>query len=282
MRKLRIILESIKFEHTLFALPFAYLGMVLAARGLPTLQQFVWVTVAMAAGRTLALGANRLIDLEMDARNPRTVGRALPRGLLRPVEMAALCVVSVVVLLFAAWQLNDLCLKLAPLAVVVLATYSYTKRFTWTTHFFMGFADGLAPAGAWIAVTGSITWEPVLLWFAVGLWIGAFDLIYACQDVAFDRAHGVHSVPARFGVAAALNLSTALHVVTALCLLALGILLSLGVAYYLGWLLAVALLAYEHRLVSPGDLSRLNVAFFNVNGYVAVVVFVFTFASLYY
>ena len=279
--KLGTMLEAIKFEHTIFTLPFAYLGMVLAARGLPTLQQVVWITVALAAARTWAMGTNRLIDREMDALNPRTARRALPIGLLTPRDMWLLSGASVVILLVAAWQLNDLCLKLAPLAIVFLFAYSYVKRYSWATHIALGISDGLAPLGAWIGVTGSVSLEAILLFLAVGIWIGGFDLIYACQDVEFDRTHTVESIAKSYGVAAALNLSSLAHALTALILLALGLLMGLGPLYYVGWLLAVGLLIYEHRLVSPTDLSRLNVAFFNVNGYIAVIVFAFTFASIF-
>ncbi|MDA8187925.1 MAG: putative 4-hydroxybenzoate polyprenyltransferase [Dehalococcoidales bacterium] len=279
--KLGTMLEAIKFEHTIFTLPFAYLGMVLAARGLPTLQQVVWITVALAAARTWAMGTNRLIDREMDALNPRTARRALPIGLLTPRDMWLLSSASVVILLVAAWQLNDLCLKLAPLAIAFLFAYSYVKRYSWATHIALGISDGLAPLGAWIGVTGSVSLEAILLFLAVGIWIGGFDLIYACQDVEFDRTHTVESIAKSYGVAAALNLSSLAHALTALILLALGLLMGLGPLYYVGWLLAVGLLIYEHRLVSPTDLSRLNVAFFNVNGYIAVIVFAFTFASIF-
>jgi 4-hydroxybenzoate polyprenyltransferase len=279
--RLGVYLEAVKFEHTIFALPFAYLGMCLAAGGLPTLAQFFWVTTAMAGARTLAMAANRLIDARLDALNPRTAGRALPRGLVSQLEMTALCLVALVVLTVSAWQLNPLCLVLMPGAVVVLVGYPYTKRFTWLSHWVLGLADGLAPVGGWIAVTGQLAWEPVVLGAAVGLWIGGFDLIYACQDVAFDRAHGLYSIPARFGLAAALNLSTAAHALTVLLLGWLGWQLALAWPYWLGLLAALGLLTYEHSLVRPDDLSRLDVAFFNINGYIAVVVFAFTLAALF-
>ncbi|MHB1131824.1 MAG: UbiA-like polyprenyltransferase [Chloroflexota bacterium] len=276
-----VYLEAVKFEHTIFALPFAYLGMCLAAGGLPTLAQFVWVTVAMAAARTLAMAANRLIDARLDALNPRTAGRALPRGLMASGEMVALCLLSLLVLAYAAWQLNPLCLLLMPGAVVVLVGYPYTKRVTWLSHWVLGLADGLAPVGGWIAVTGALAWEPLLLGLAVAVWIAGFDLIYACQDVSFDRAHGLHSVPARFGVAAALQLSSLSHAVTVLLLAGLGWQLGLSWPYWLGLAGAAGLLVYEHSLVRPDDLARLGLAFFNVNGYIAVVVFGFTLAALF-
>lgn len=280
MRRVGVYLEAVKFEHTIFALPFAYLGMALAAGGLPGPGQILWVTVAMAAARTLAMAANRLIDWRLDALNPRTAGRALPRGLMSGLEMGALAFVSFLVLALAAWQLNPLCLQLLPFAAVVLVGYPYTKRFTWLSHWVLGLADGLAPVGGWIAVTGQLAWEPIVMGLAVGIWIAGFDLIYACQDVGFDRAHGLHSVPARFGVPFALWLSSASHAVTVLLLAVLGYLLALSWPYWLGVGLAAALLVYEHRLVRPDDLSRLDVAFFNVNGYIAVIVFVATFAAL--
>ena len=279
--KLRLILDSIRFEHTIFALPFAYLGMTLAADGLPTLGQFLWITVAMASARTLAMSANRVIDRQIDALNPRTASRPLPAGRLKLAEMTALAAVSLAVFLVAAAMLNTLALVLAPVAAVVVVGYSYTKRFTWTSHFVLGLADGIAPAGAWIGVTGSLTWEPVLMAFVVATWIGGFDILYACQDYRFDTERGLHSIPQKCGIPAALWWSRAMHLLTSASLLALGPWLGLGFPFYIGWAIASALLVYEHRLVSPTDLSRLNMAFISVNGYIAVIVFIFTFASLY-
>jgi 4-hydroxybenzoate polyprenyltransferase len=268
----RHILEAIKFEHTVFALPFAYVSMVLAAGGWPGGRVLLWVTVAMAGARTCAMATNRLVDRAIDARNPRTAGRHLPRGLLRPVEMAALAAVSAVVLLVAAWELNPLCFRLAPAALLFLIGYSYTKYFTWASHWILGFTDGIAAAGGWIAVRGEVGAPAFVLWLAVTAWIAGFDLLYACQDVEFDRAHGLHSVPARFGIPAALWIARVNHVLTAAALAALGLMIPLGLLYWVGWLVVVALLLYEHSLVSPRDLSRLDVAFFNVNGYIAVIV----------
>lgn len=279
--KLRLILDSIRFEHTVFALPFAYLGMVLAADGLPTLAQFIWITLAMASARTLAMSANRIIDRQLDAENPRTASRPLPAGRLKLWEMTAMSTVSLVIFLVAAAMLNTLTLVLAPVAVVVVVGYPYTKRFTWTSHIVLGWADGIAPAGAWIAVTGSLSWEPVLMAFAVATWIGGFDLLYSCQDRDFDVERGLHSIPQKWGIPAAMRWAKGMHLLTSLSLLALGPWLGLGFPHYIGWALASALLIYEHRLVSPTDLTRLNMAFFNVNGYIAVIVFIFTFASVY-
>ena len=279
--KLRLLLDSIRFEHTIFALPFAYLGMVLAADGVPTLGQLVWVTVAMASARTVAMSANRIIDRHLDALNPRTAIRPLPTGRIKLWEMRGLAAVSLALFLLAAAQLNTLTLTLAPLAIVVVVGYSYTKRFTWMSHFVLGWADGIAPAGGWIAVTGSLSWEPVFLAFAVATWIGGFDILYACQDHDFDVKQGLHSIPQKFGIAAALTWAKGAHILTVASLLTLGPWLGLGYPFYIGWGVAAALLVYEHRLVSPTDLSRLNMAFFNINGYIAVIIFASTFASIY-
>ena len=279
--RLPILLEAIKFEHTIFALPFAYLGMVLAARGWPGWWPFIWITIAMVAARTLAMSANRVIDRQLDAANPRTAQRALPRGLLSSAELIALAAAALAVFAFAAAQLNDLVLKLVPVAAIVVVGYSYTKRFTWWTHFILGFADGMAPVGAWLAVTGRLDWGAFLLGLAVTTWIAGFDLIYACQDVDFDRRNRLYSIPAHFGLATGLGVARLAHVATAGLLLAVGFVAGLGIAYFVGWLLAVSLLVYEHRLVSPRDLSRLNVAFFNVNGYLAVIVLAFAVLGLY-
>jgi 4-hydroxybenzoate polyprenyltransferase len=244
--------------------------MVLAARGWPGWWTIGWVTAAMIGGRTCAMAANRVIDRTIDARNPRTAGRHLPRGILRAGELAALAVGGAALMFVSAAMLNPLCLALAPLALVFLVGYSYTKRFTWASHWILGFTDGIAAAGGWIAVTGRFEAPALVLWFALTVWIAGFDLIYACQDVAIDRAQRLHSVPARFGIPTALRLARLSHVLTALALAALGVMTGLGLVYWVGWLAIVVLLAYEHSLVKPNDLSRLDVAFFNVNGYIAV------------
>lgn len=276
-----LLLDAIKFEHSIFALPFAYLGMVLAARGFPSWEKVFWITVAMVGARTLAMATNRVADAHYDALNPRTVGRAIPRGLLSRWEMVSLAVVGLAVMFFAAWQLNPLCLQLAPLAALVLAGYSWTKRFTWLSHAVLGLADGCAPAGGWIAVTGTVELPAVLLGLAVLFWVGGFDLIYACQDVEFDRQYRLHSFPARFGIGAALRASSAAHTLTVVLLSLAGVGLGLGLLYWVGLAVSAGLLVYEHHLVKPDDLSKLGVSFFNVNGYIAVIVFVFTVGGLY-
>ena len=244
--------------------------MVLAARGWPGWWTVGWVTAAMVGGRTCAMAANRVIDRAIDARNPRTAGRHLPRGVLRAGELIAFAAAGAGLMFAAAAMLNPLCLALAPVALVFLVGYSYTKRFTWASHWVLGFTDGIAAAGGWIAVTGRFEAPAFVLWFALTVWIGGFDLIYACQDVAVDRAQRLHSVPARFGVPLAFTLARLNHLLTAGALALVGVIAGLGPLYWLGWLAIVALLAYEHSLVKPDDLSRLDMAFFNVNGYIAV------------
>jgi len=267
----RHFLDAIKFEHTVFALPFAYVAMVLAADGWPGWPTVLWVTLAMAGARTLAMSVNRLVDRFIDAANPRTARRHLPAGLLAPWQVAAAAVVAGALLLLSAWMLNPLCLALAPLAVLFLVGYSYTKRFTWLSHWILGFTDGIAAAGGWIAVRAAFAPPVYVLWFALTVWIAGFDLIYACQDVEFDRQHRLHSVPARFGIPAALATARACHALTVAAFALLGVMMGLGWLYWLGVAVVAGLLVYEHSLVSANDLSRLDIAFFNVNGYIAVI-----------
>ncbi len=280
LARARVYLDAIKFEHTIFALPFAYLGMALAARGWPGWPVAIWTTLAMAGARTGAMAANRLIDARLDARNPRTAERALPMGLMTTMEMLGLAIAGFALLHAAAWQLNPLALALAPAAMLAVTLYSYTKRFTWGSHWILGLVDGIAPAGGWIAVTGEFSIEAALLALVVTFWIGGFDVLYALQDVAFDRAEGLHSVPARFGPAAALWIARASHALAAAFLIALGVVAALGWPYWVGVALIALLLVYENRLLKPDDLRRLDLAFFNINGYVAVAALVFTLLGL--
>jgi 4-hydroxybenzoate polyprenyltransferase len=272
-RTLRHFLDAIKFEHTVFALPFAYVAMVLAAGGWPGGRVVLWVTLAMAAARTLAMSVNRLADRLIDAANPRTAGRHLPAGLLRPWHMLLAAVVSGVLLALSARMLNPLCFKLAPWAALFLIGYSYTKRFTWTSHWILGFTDGIAAAGGWIAVRGAFEPPAFVLWFALTVWIAGFDLIYACQDVDFDRRTRLHSFPARFGIGAALLWARICHLLTVSAFVVLGLMTGLGWFYWVGVVAVSGLFVYEHSLVSPDDLSRLDMAFFNINGYIAVILF---------
>lgn len=279
-RKLNIFLEMIKFEHTIFALPFAYLGAFLAAGGIPTAHQLFWITMAMLGARTAAMSLNRLIDRHIDALNPRTANRALPQGLISVLEVWVYTILSFLLLFFSALQLNELCVRLLPIAVFILVIYSYTKRWTWGCHLVLGLADSLAPMGAWVAVRASLDLPAVILGLGMGLWVAGFDIIYACQDYDFDRQYGIHSIPARFGKEKALFIARVLHGASLSFLLALGILLQLGVIYFAGVVVAGLILIHEHRLVSPDDLSRLNIAFLQMNGYLSVLMFIFTVLAL--
>lgn len=282
--KLRTFLDAVKFEHTIFALPFAYLGMVLAAprsaHGWPGWDKLIWITLAMLGARTLAMTLNRLIDARLDAANPRTANRALPKGLLRSREMVLYAILSAALLAVAAAELNWLCLALTPVALVFLVGYSYTKRFTWLCHFALGLTDGIAPIGGWLAVNPTLSFSnwlpPMLLSLAVALWVGGFDLIYACQDIAFDRMHGLHSIPAKFGPERALQVSELMHGASVGLLAAVGAILGLAWPFWIAVAATAWLLMWEHRLVRPDDLSHIDLAFFNINGYIAVSVFVFS------
>jgi 4-hydroxybenzoate polyprenyltransferase len=284
MKAARDFLDLIKFEHTIFALPFAYLGMLLAAGGWPGWRPFIWITVAMAAARTVAMGINRLADRFLDARNPRTARRPLVTGVISARTAWAGTLLAVLLLVIATWQLGPLPLKLLPGALLFLFGYSFTKRFTWLSHFILGFTDALAPAGAWAAVRGSLfTSADLPAWLLtalVTLWIGGFDLIYACQDVEIDRRDLLCSIPARFGIAFALRLSSLSHLITVLLLAALGWVMGLAWPYWLGVAISAALLAWEHSLVKPDDLSRVNVAFFNVNSYISLTLFIAVLTAL--
>ncbi len=280
MTRAKTFADLVKYEHTIFALPFAYVGAFLGAHGWPGGWNLWWITVAMFGGRTAAMSLNRLIDRDIDARNPRTAGRHLPRGLLAPAQVLALAVASFGLLGLAAWRLNPLAMAFLPAVVLVLTIYSYTKRFTWACHFFLGLSYFFVPFGGWIAVTGSIAPAAVVLGVAAGLWVAGFDIIYAAQDLDFDRREGVHSIPASFGLAVGLRTARAVHVVSVVLLYWTYLALGLGWVYLAGLVAVAALMYYEHSLVSPRDLSRLNAAFFNVNGYISVVYFGFSAAAV--
>lgn len=275
MRKLRIVLEMIKFEHTVFALPFAFLGAFLAARGFPGWPVSGWILLAMAGARSAAMAFNRLADHDYDAINPRTADRALPSGKLDRRFVWLFVIASAALFVAAAWALNPLALMLSPLALAIVLLYSYAKRFTALSHLFLGLALAAAPVGGWVAVLGRLDWEPFFLSAAVLFWVGGFDVIYACQDIEFDRRNGLHSIPSRLGVRAALWIAAAFHVAMIALLLAAFSIFRLSVLSWIGLLLAAAGLAYEHSLVRPHDLSRVNAAFFTVNGVISVVLFVF-------
>ena len=275
LQNLKITLEMIKWEHSVFALPFALSGAVLAAGGLPAWHQLAWIIVAMIAARSAAMAFNRLADVSIDAANPRTAVRALPAGLLTPSFVSAFVAISCGVFILAALQLNRLTLVLSPVALAVVLLYSYSKRFTRFSHLFLGFALGIAPAAAWIAVRGSLDPRILLLTAAVTCWVGGFDVIYACQDYEFDRNYGLHSLPRHLGIKTALWIARGLHVVMLGLLVALVMVFGLGKLAAVGVVAVAGLLTYEHALVRHDDLSKLNAAFFTMNGLISVVFFVF-------
>jgi 4-hydroxybenzoate polyprenyltransferase len=265
----------VKIEHTIFALPFAYVGAFLAVDGVPSAHDLLWVTVAMVGARSLAMGLNRLIDAGIDARNPRTATRELPAGRLSAWQVVAFCLASLAFFLLAVYQLDPLVRWLWPIPVAGFVIYPYLKRFTWLSHLWLGAVDGLAPVGAWVAITGELPLEAWLLGGAVGCWVAGFDCFYALLDVGVDRREGLHSVATRFGERGVLWGARILHVLTVALLAAAGLGLDVGVPYWLGVVAVAVLLAYEHSLVRPGDLGRLNTAFFTMNGVISVAFFAF-------
>jgi 4-hydroxybenzoate polyprenyltransferase len=275
----RRLASLVKLEHTVFALPFAYVGAFLAWDGVPRGRDLLWITVAMVGARTLAMGLNRLIDAELDARNPRTAGRELPAGALSRGQVVGLCAAALVVFLAAVFQLDPLVRWLWPVPVLLFVVYPYLKRITWLSHQWLGASLGLAPIGAWAAVTGEMPWQVWALGGAVALWVAGFDLFYSLFDVEHDRREGLHSWAVRFGERGVF-LGARLHHLGTVALLALaGLGLDVGIAYWLGVVAVAALLVYEHTLVRPGDLRRLDAAFFTVNGVISIVFFLFVAAD---
>jgi 4-hydroxybenzoate polyprenyltransferase len=279
-RKFTDYLRFIKFSHSIFALPFAFTSALIAGGGVPELKKLLWITAAMVAGRSGAMGMNRIADRKIDALNPRTKNRELPMGVIKASEAFIFTAIAFALLLLSAYMLNPLCFKISPLVLLVLFTYSYTKRFTWLSHIVLGIALSLAPLGAWIAVTGDFDFRILLLCFAVVFWVAGFDVLYALQDIDFDKTHGLHSIPGRFGINSSLRIARLFHIITIGLLLSLIPVFNLTVLYLMGVLISAGLLIYEHSLVKPHDLSRLDMAFFNMNGYISITVF--TFALLNY
>ena len=267
----RRLASLVRIEHTVFALPFAYVGAFLAVDGWPGLGDMVWVTVAMAGARTLAMALNRLVDAELDARNPRTASRELPSGALTRVQVAALCAVALVVFLVAVFQLDPIVRWLWPIPVAMFFAYPYLKRFTWLCHLWLGACLGLAPVGAWLAVSGTAPWESWAIGGAVLLWVAGFDLFYSLYDLEHDRVEGLHSWPVRFGERGAFLGARSFHTGTVVLLALAGLGLGVDLFYWLGVAAVAALLAWEHSLVRPGELQRLDAAFFTVNGVISVV-----------
>jgi 4-hydroxybenzoate polyprenyltransferase len=277
---LRVTFEMIKWEHSIFALPFALCGAMLAASGMPTAHQLLWIVIAMIAARSAAMAFNRLADAAIDAANPRTRTRALPAGQLSPAFVATFVIVSCAIFVLAAAQLNRLTLWLSPVALAVLLLYSYTKRFTRWSHLVLGFALGIAPSAAWIAVRGSLDPRILLLTAAVTFWVAGFDILYACQDFQFDRNAGLHSIPRHVGIARSLWIARVFHVIMLLLLIAMAPAFALGKLAIAGIVAVMVLLLYEHSLVKPDDLSKLNAAFFTMNGVISVVFLLFLSADL--
>jgi 4-hydroxybenzoate polyprenyltransferase len=280
MRAARLYYRLVKFEHTIFALPFAYVGAVLAANGIPSGHDLLWITVAMVGARSLAMALNRLIDAKIDAANPRTASRELPSGLLTNAGVLGFCAVSLAVYLFAVWQLNPLVRWLSPIPVVAFVVYPYLKRFTWLCHLWLGAVDGLAPIGAWAAVTGHLPWQAWALGGGVATWVAGFDLFYSLFDAEVDREQGLHSWTTRFGERGAFLGARILHLATIVLLSVAGLGLDVGALYWVGVFAVAALLVYEHSLVRPNDLRRLDAAFFTMNGVISVAFFVFVLADV--
>jgi len=281
MHRFSEFLEMIKFQHTLFALPFAFVSLLLASHGQLTLWLVFWVVMAMVGARTGAMGFNRIIDAVYDRQNPRTQTRAIPSGKISTGFTAVVSLVSFGLLVFSAAMLNKACLIASPFAILLLVGYSYTKRFTSMSHLVLGLAISGAPLGAWLAVTGTISFSAIVLASAVLFWIAGFDILYSLQDVEFDRKTGLHSIPARLGVKPALTIARILHLLTILLLASLSVTCHLGLIYTLGCLIVFVLLAYEHHLVTPNDLSRINTAFFTVNGLISILFLGFVAAEVF-
>ena len=286
VKKIRSYASLVRFSHTVFALPFAFASLVLAWPSHPiTLTTVLWILVAMVGARTAAMGFNRLADRKFDALNPRTKSWELPKGTVKTWEARLLTIGASIIFVLGAYQLNWTCFVLSPVALAVIFFYSLTKRFTWTSHLFLGVALSLAPIGAWLAVAGSATdlrelVIPLCLGLAVVFWLAGFDIIYSLQDREFDRSHGLHSIPVRFGVTWALRLSSLFHVCTIVFLILVGVAAKLGIIYWIGCLAVSLILMWEHRIVRPNDLSRINRAFFDFNAYVSIGYFLITLADV--
>jgi 4-hydroxybenzoate polyprenyltransferase len=276
----RLFASLVKVEHTVFALPFAYIGAFLAVDDVPTAHDLFWITVAMVGARSLAMALNRLIDAGIDARNPRTAGRELPSGVLRPWQVLLFSLASLAFFLVAVYQLAPIVRWLWPMPVAAFVIYPYLKRWSWISHFWLGAVDGLAPLGAWAAITNELPWEAWALGGAVAFWVAGFDLFYALFDLDIDRAQGLHSLPARFGVGATFAGARLCHAATVACLVAAGLGLPVGALYWIGVAAVAGLLLYEHSLVSPRDRRRLDMAFFTMNGVISVTFFAFVFGDV--
>jgi 4-hydroxybenzoate polyprenyltransferase len=280
MKVARLYYRLVKFEHTIFALPFAYVGAFLAVDGVPSAHDLLWITLAMVGARSLAMALNRLIDARVDAANPRTATRELPSGSLSTKDVLMFCASALALYAVSVWQLDPLVRWLSPIPVVAFVVYPYLKRFTWLCHLWLGAVDGLAPVGAWAAIKGQLPWQAWALGAAVAAWVAGFDLFYALFDVDVDREQGLHSWATRFGERGAFTGARALHLATVVLLIAAGVGLHVGILYWIGVAIVGALLVYEHSLVRPGDLRRLDAAFFTMNGVISVAFFAFVLADV--
>lgn len=280
MHKLKAHAENMALHHSIFALPFAYMGAFLAAAGMPSGSDFFWITAAMVGARSAAMGLNNLIDLKYDKMHPRFTKRPMVTGEVKPWEVIALIVVSFIVFFVATLNLAPICVILAPLAVLPFVVYPYMKRFSWCCHLVLGLALAMAPIGGWVAIRGDLSLPIILLGMAVGIWIAGFDVIYGCQDVAFDKRHGLNSMATRFSVAGALTIAKFMHIVSIVCFIAVGLLLQLTVIYYSGVMIAMLTLCYQHAIVKPNDFSRVTQIYFMRNGIVGISIFACTFGSL--
>lgn len=281
INRLRIFLEAVKFEHTLFALPFAYLGMMMARKSWPSWRVFFWVTLAMAGARTTAMLLNRIIDLSSDARNPRTCRRPTVTGELPMPAAWAGAGVAALLFFLSAFMLNPLCFKLAPAALVLLTGYSYVKRFSFLCHYVLGLVLSIAPVGGWVAVTGEFSWFPIFLSLAVLFWVAGFDIIYSLQDMDFDKENRLHSVPVSFGQARALQIAAAGHGLTIVFLALFGVWMGLEWLYWVGVALTAVLLKIEHGMLVEADPNKIQTAFFTINGWIGILLFIFTFLEIY-
>lgn len=273
--KIKIYLEMIKFQHSIFALPFAYFGAFVSEMKIPNFKILLWITIAMVGARSFAMALNRLIDIEIDRQNPRTAERALPKGLLSVKNVIIFSLISLSFFIISVYNLAPICRYLWPLVIIPFIVYPYTKRFTWLSHFILGICLGLAPIGAWIAVTNSLDFNAILIGIAVMFWVSGFDIFYAMQDIDFDKMQRLFSIPARFGIKKSLNLIKILHATSIAILIWIGFRLGLGKTYYIGVVIAAVLLFYENTIIKADDLSRLNLAFFTINGFISIILFFF-------
>jgi len=271
-----LYLRMIKIEHSVFALPFAFVGAMLSVKGIPEFKKIFWITIAMVFARASAFGFNRIIDRKIDSLNPRTKNREIPAGKIKLWEATLFTIICLCIFVYSAWKLNPLCFKLTPIAIGILFLYSYTKRFTWACHFVLGLALSLAPLGAWIAVKGTFDWEIIPLVLTVIFWLAGFDTLYALWDVEFDKKYGIYSIPKIFGVQKAIKMARIFHFIAWSFLLITGVIFNLNFFYWIGIIVVAYLFIREHSLVKPHDLSKLNIAFFNMNGYISLNVLFFT------